>query len=75
MRVAQGPEHGRVSIRSTGVFPRFAEANVRSVCNRRRVPGVQATYVSQRGYGGPDFVGLEVFSPTAVPPAPWFKYG
>ena len=42
LRVAQSPEHGRVSIRQTGVFPRFPEANPRSACNRRRVPGVQA---------------------------------
>lgn len=47
--VAQGPAHGRVSIRRTGVFPRFPQANPRSVCNRRRVPGVEAIYVSQRG--------------------------
>jgi hypothetical protein len=63
LRLAQPPEHGRVSIRRTGVFPRFAESNLRSVCNRRRVPGVQATYVSQRGYLGPDFVILEALFP------------
>jgi hypothetical protein len=63
MRVAQQPEHGRVTIRRTGVFPRFPESNIRSVCNRRRVPGVEATYVSQRGYIGPDFTSLEVLFP------------
>jgi hypothetical protein len=63
LRVAQAPEHGRVSIHPAGVFPRFPEANPRSVCNRRRVPGVQATYVSQRGYIGPDFVVLEALFP------------
>jgi hypothetical protein len=63
MRVAQPPEHGRVTIRQTGVFPRFPESNLRSVCNRRRVPGVQAIYVSQRGYLGPDFTALEVLFP------------
>ena len=52
-----------VSIHPAGVFPRFPEANPRSVCNRRRVPGVQATYVSQRGYIGPDFVVLEALFP------------
>lgn len=64
MRVAQGPEHGRVSIRQTGVFPYFPESNIRNVCNRRRVPGVQAIYVSQRGYLGADSVVLEVLFPT-----------
>ena len=63
VRVVQPPEHGRVSIRPAGVFPRFPEANIRSACNRRRVPGVLATYVSQRGYLGPDFVVLEVLFP------------
>jgi hypothetical protein len=63
MRIAQAPEHGRVSIRQTGVFPAYPESNPKSVCNRRRVRGVQATYVSQRGYTGPDSVVLEVFFP------------
>jgi hypothetical protein len=63
LRVAQGPEHGRVSVRPTGVFPTFSEANPRSVCNRRRVAGMQATYVSQRGYMGPDAVVLEALFP------------
>ncbi len=63
VRVAQPPEHGRVSIRQTGVFPRFPESNLRSACNRRRVPGVQATYVSQRGYVGSDLAVLEVLFP------------
>lgn len=63
MRVAQGPEHGRVSIRRTGLFPNFPPSNMRNVCNRRRVPGVQATYVSERNYIGSDLVVLEVFYP------------
>lgn len=63
LRVAQAPEHGRVSIRQTSLFPRFSDSNLRSVCNRRRVPGVEATYVSQRGYLGPDFVVLEALFP------------
>jgi hypothetical protein len=63
LRVTQPPEHGRVSIRQSGIFPRFPEANPRSACNRRRVPGIQATYVSQRGYTGSDFVALEALFP------------
>jgi|EndMetStandDraft_6_1072998.scaffolds.fasta_scaffold344677_2 hypothetical protein len=63
LRVAQSPEHGRVNIRQTGVFPRFPEVNPRSACNRRRVPGVQAIYVSQRGYLGTDYVVLEALFP------------
>jgi hypothetical protein len=63
LRVVQGPEHGRVSIRKAGVFPTFAASNPRSACNVRRVPGILATYVSQRGYVGDDLVVLEVFFP------------
>jgi len=63
LRVTQPPQHGRVSISQTGVFPNFPESNLRNACNRRRVPGVQATYVSQRGYLGPDFVGLQALFP------------
>ena len=63
MRVSQAPEHGRVSIHSKGVFPRFPESNIRNACNRRRVPGMEATYVSQRGYLGPDMVILDVLFP------------
>lgn len=66
MRVSQAPEHGRVSIHPTGVFPRFPESNIRNVCNRRRVPGMEATYVSQRGYLGPDLVVLEVLFPNGT---------
>jgi hypothetical protein len=66
MRMTQAPQHGRVTIRSAGVFPNFAQSNVRSACNRRRVPGVQAVYVSQRGYLGPDFVELQVLFPAGA---------
>lgn len=63
VRVVQSPEHGRVNIRQAGVFPNFPESNPRSICNRRRVNGMKATYVSQRGYVGSDLAILEVFFP------------
>jgi len=63
VRVAQPPAHGRVSIRQTGVFPAFPASNPRSACNRRRVPGVEAVYVSERGYTGPDIVVLQALFP------------
>jgi hypothetical protein len=63
LRVAQGPEHGRVSIHHAGVFSEFPASNVRSACNGRRTRGVEATYVSQRGYLGWDTVVLESFGP------------
>jgi hypothetical protein len=63
MRVTQPPQHGRVSIRSAGVFPNFPGSNVRNVCNRRRVPGVEAYYRSEPGYLGFDSVGFETIFP------------
>jgi hypothetical protein len=64
LRIAQPPSHGRVSINQGGVFPSFPLSNPRSVCNRRRVPGVHATYVSERGYLGPDLVVLQALFPS-----------
>ena len=47
LRIAQAPEHGRVSIRQAGVLPRFPESDPRSACNRRRVSGVEAPPTSR----------------------------
>jgi hypothetical protein len=63
LRVVQAPAHGRVSVHQTGVFPNFPPSNPRNACNGRRVRGVAATYVSQRGYLGSDFVVLQVLFP------------
>ena len=64
IRVVSAPGNGRVSIARGGAFPRFAPPNVRSNCNRRRVPATIVTYTAQRGYTGPDSVSLEMIYPT-----------
>jgi hypothetical protein len=64
IKVTEPPRHGRVTISRTGVFPTFSAANVRQHCNTRRVPGVKAFYVSQRGYQGPDRVAIDVIWPS-----------
>lgn len=64
VRPTQSPEHGRMTISNTSVFPNFPQGNVRSVCNRRRVPGVIIRYVSQRGYTGTDAAAFEVYFPS-----------
>ena len=64
IRVTEAPRYGRVSISRTGVFPNFPASNLRSACNRRRVPGTVATYVAQRGYAGPDSLALEAIYPS-----------
>ena len=64
MRLAAAPQHGRVTFTRTGVFPNFGPSNVRNRCNTRRVQGIKATYVSRRGYQGPDAAAIEVIFPT-----------
>jgi hypothetical protein len=64
IKLAEPPSHGRVTISRTGVFPNFSAANARQHCNTRRVAGVKAFYVSQRGYQGPDRVALDVIWPS-----------
>jgi hypothetical protein len=62
IRVTQPPQHGSVRIARTRGFPTFRPANLRSACNTRRVSGLTAHYVSQRGYLGTDTLSLEFIS-------------
>lgn len=62
IRITQQPQHGRVQIIKTTVFPNFPPSNVRHVCNTRRVPGVEIHYHSEKGFVGTDIVALEVFT-------------
>jgi len=64
IRVTSPPSNGSVSIARGGVFPNFPASNVRSACNRRRVPGTIATYTARRGYAGPDSLSIEMIYPS-----------
>ncbi len=64
IRVVSPPSNGSVAIGRSGVFPNFPESNVRSACNRRRVPATIATYTARRGYTGSDSVSLETIYPS-----------
>lgn len=64
VRIIQSPEHGRLTIRNTRVFPLFSPNNLRSACNRTRVPGIQLHYTSQRGYTGYDAAAIDIFFPS-----------
>jgi hypothetical protein len=66
VRLTQAPQHGRVTIRNATVYPNFPASNIRSVCNRRRVPGVEAHYIPERGYTGPDSVSFETIFPDGL---------
>ena len=65
-RILKTPQHGRISIISTGVFPQYPPANVRSICNARRVPGQRMTYFAQAGYSGTDAVDIETIFPAGT---------
>ena len=60
IRLTRAPEHGRVTVSQTRDFPNFPVSNIRSECNRRRVPGAVVHYVSQREFLGTDYVDIEV---------------
>jgi hypothetical protein len=62
IRITQQPQHGRLQIIKTTVFPNFPPSNVRHVCNTRRVPGIEVHYSSEKGFVGTDIVALEVFT-------------
>ena len=64
VRITQPPQHGRVIIKNARGFPNFASSNTYSVCNTRRVAGVEAWYRAAMGYTGPDSVGFEAIYPT-----------
>jgi len=64
IRLIRAPEHGRVTVTQATDFPNFPVSNIRNECNRRRVPGAAAYYVSQRGFLGTDFVQLEIIFPS-----------
>lgn len=63
-RLTQSPQHGRVVIRNGSGFPNLASSNSHSVCNTRRVPGVEAYYRPVAGYVGFDSASFDVIFPT-----------
>jgi hypothetical protein len=66
IRIIQQPQNGRVEVTKTADFPNFPPSNIRSECNRRRVPGVLVRYTSQRGFVGTDSVTIEGLFPSGA---------
>ncbi|MGO4715019.1 hypothetical protein [Bradyrhizobium sp. 2TAF24] len=64
VRLTQSPQHGRIRLARTRVYINFPPNNLRSACNRSGVRGVLVSYVSQRGYTGPDSAAIDVFYPS-----------
>ena len=64
VRVAKPADHGVVAVRAGEGYTGFVQANLRSHCNYRSTPGVNATYTAERGCTGPDTVALDIIFPT-----------
>lgn len=63
VRMTQPPQHGRVAIRNTRLFPSYPSSSNRNVCNTRRVPGIEAYYQPASGYTGFDSASFEAIFP------------
>jgi hypothetical protein len=63
VRIVQQPQHGRIAVRNGRGFPAYASSNSHSVCNTRRVPGMEAYYQAAAGFTGFDSVGFDVIFP------------
>ncbi|HEX5263823.1 MAG TPA: hypothetical protein VFW13_09870 [Phenylobacterium sp.] len=59
LAIVQQPAHGSVKVVEEGVYVAFPQANPRSVCNGRKVPGRKVYYTAAEGYSGHDKVVLE----------------
>jgi hypothetical protein len=61
VRVTDAPTHGAVQIRRERSFTTFRK---QQQCDDQRVDGTTVEYRPERGYLGPDRVGLDVIYPT-----------
>lgn len=61
VRLASAPAHGSVRLREGRGFSFFQGYQQ---CNSRRVEGVTVEYRPERGFVGPDMVGLDVIFPS-----------
>jgi hypothetical protein len=66
VRITREPDNGRVTAAVNRHFPSFAQSNVRSVCNTRRVSGRYVQYVSRRSFVGTDYVSAEYIFPSGA---------
>ena len=57
------PSHGAVTISDDPFYAAFPQANPRSACNDRKVPGHQAFYTAAAGFTGHDQLVLQGTSP------------
>lgn len=63
LTVLEAPKHGQATVSDEPFFAAYPQANPRSACNTRKVPGHQAFYTATPGYTGRDKVVLQGSSP------------
>lgn len=62
VRVTQQPVHGTVRAEEARDFPTFPPNNIRSACNKTKVPGMALLYTPEAGFVGTDYLSLETIS-------------
>ena len=65
VRVLQQPQHGKVSVIQSDVYPAFPSTNQRYACNLKPVRGEVVIYTSEPGYVGADNAVVEAYFPSA----------
>jgi transglutaminase-like putative cysteine protease len=63
VRVAERPQHGKLTIENGQAFTNFPKDNQRFECNTRKSGGTLVFYQPEAGYAGPDSIRLEVIGP------------
>jgi hypothetical protein len=66
VRVASGPERGRLAVKYAADFPTYPATNARSVCNRQRRPATQLWYTAPAGFAGVDHVSAYIVFPSGA---------
>jgi hypothetical protein len=66
VRIMKPPAHGVVKIEAGEEFPTFPPTNVRSECNKQRVPGILVGYTADADYTGADTFVLHTISPNGL---------
>ncbi|PWB92920.1 hypothetical protein [Methylosinus sporium] len=62
VRVAREPQHGRLTIVRSVVYPGFSPGNPRAHCNGKGTQGAKVEYRSTPGFQGEDLVEYEIWT-------------
>ena len=57
------PQHGTLTIEKGRFYPNYAPSNQRAACNLHPQDGVEASYIPQPNYVGPDMLTIQVITP------------